>query len=163
MTTSEVVFAAMKEAVTGSSGKALQRKFKVSPLSQKPGDFSLIVQFVKSFISTIEVITYYHFSMSKFVVKYSQGSVVFQISDTNETYFLDLKSDNPSVSKGDGNDPDLIITVESSNMSKLISGELKPQQAFMKGKLKVKGKMNLAMKLTTVLAATKKKIPKSKL
>ena len=71
MTTSEVVFAAMKEAVTGPSGKALQRKFKVSPLSQKPGDFSLIVQFVKSFISTIEVTTYYHFSMSKFVVKYS--------------------------------------------------------------------------------------------
>lgn len=103
--------------------------------------------------------------MSKFMLNFSyyQGSVVFQISDTNETYFLDLKSDNPSVSEGDGNDPDLIVTVESSNMSKLISGELKPQQAFMKGKLKVKGKMNLAMKLTTVLAATKKKIPKSKL
>ena len=55
------------------------------------------------------------------------------------------------------------VTVESSNMSKLITGELKPQQAFMKGKLKIKGKMNLAMKLTTVLVATKKKMPKSKL
>lgn len=55
------------------------------------------------------------------------------------------------------------MTVESSNMSKLITGELKPQQAFMKGKIKIKGKMNLAMKMTTVLVATKKKMPKSKL
>lgn len=69
------------------------------------------------------------------------------------------------MSKGDEstNNPDLIVTVESSNMTKLINGELKPQQAFMKGKLKIKGKMNLAMKLTTVLAATKKKMPKSKM
>lgn len=30
MTTSEVIFAAMKEAVNGPSGKTLKRKFKVS-------------------------------------------------------------------------------------------------------------------------------------
>jgi len=35
--------------------------------------------------------------------------------------------------------------------------------AFMKGMLKIKGKMNLAMKLTAVLAATRKKLPSSKL
>ena len=35
--------------------------------------------------------------------------------------------------------------------------------AFMKGMLKIKGKMNLAMKLTAVLNATRKKLPKSKL
>lgn len=64
---------------------------------------------------------------------------------------------------GNGKDADLTVIIESSNMNKLISGELKPQQAFMKGKLKVKGKMNLAMKLTTVLAATRKKMPKSNL
>jgi putative sterol carrier protein len=40
---------------------------------------------------------------------------------------------------------------------------LKPQQAFMKGKLKIKGKMNLAMKLTSVLVATRKKLPASKM
>jgi len=67
------------------------------------------------------------------------------------------------VGDGNGKDADLTVIIESSNMNKLISGELKPQQAFMKGKLKVKGKMNLAMKLTTVLAATRKKMPKSNL
>ena len=58
---------------------------------------------------------------------------------------------------------DLTVIVTSGNMTKLITGALKPQQAFMKGKLKVKGKMNLAMKLTAVLSATRKKMPKSKL
>jgi hypothetical protein len=35
--------------------------------------------------------------------------------------------------------------------------------AFMKGMLKIKGKMNLAMKLSAVLDATRKKLPSSKL
>lgn len=48
-------------------------------------------------------------------------------------------------------------------MQALITGKLKPQQAFMKGKIKVKGKMNLAMKLTAVLSATRKKLPQSKM
>ena len=72
-----------------------------------------------------------------------QGSVVFKISDTNESFFLDLKSEVPVVSKGEGENPDLVVTVQSSNMSKLITGELKPQQAFMKGKLKIKGNMKV--------------------
>lgn len=48
-------------------------------------------------------------------------------------------------------------------MIKMVRKELNPQQAFMKGKLKIKGKMPLAMKLTSVLAATSKHLPKSKL
>jgi putative sterol carrier protein len=48
-------------------------------------------------------------------------------------------------------------------MGKMINKEIQPQQAFMKGMLKIKGKMNLAMKLTAVLAATRKKLPTSKL
>ena len=48
-------------------------------------------------------------------------------------------------------------------MIKMVRKELNPQQAFMKGKLKIKGKMALAMKLTSVLAATNRYLPKSKL
>jgi 3-hydroxyacyl-CoA dehydrogenase/3a,7a,12a-trihydroxy-5b-cholest-24-enoyl-CoA hydratase len=53
--------------------------------------------------------------------------------------------------------------VSEANMIAMITKKLNPQQAFMKGKLKIKGKMPLAMKLTTVLAATAKKLPQSKL
>jgi putative sterol carrier protein len=67
------------------------------------------------------------------------------------------------VTKGEIENADLTVIVESENMMKLISGELKPQQAFMKGLLKIKGKMNLAMKLTAVLSATRKKMPKAKM
>jgi len=77
---------------------------------------------------------------------------------------LDLKGpDTFSVTKGETENADLTVIVESENMTKLITGALKPQQAFMKGKLKIKGKMNLAMKLTAVLAATRKKMPKANL
>jgi putative sterol carrier protein len=92
-----------------------------------------------------------------------QGIVVFKIYDTDEVFTLDLKGPNFSVTKGETENADLTVIVESENMTKLITGALKPQQAFMKGKLKIKGKMNLAMKLTAVLAATRKKMPKANL
>jgi len=58
---------------------------------------------------------------------------------------------------------DLQVLCTEEVMGKMINKEIQPQQAFMKGMLKIKGKMNLAMKLTAVLAATRKKLPKSKL
>mmetsp|Transcript_25930 Transcript_25930/g.39738 ORF Transcript_25930/g.39738 Transcript_25930/m.39738 type:complete len:122 (+) Transcript_25930:92-457(+) len=94
-----------------------------------------------------------------------KGQVVFRITDTDEVYSLDLKGPVFSVEKGDKNmtSPDLTVIITSENMAALISGALKPQQAFMKGKLKIKGKMNLAMKLNAVLVATRKKLPKPKM
>jgi putative sterol carrier protein len=58
---------------------------------------------------------------------------------------------------------DLQVLCTEEVMGKMINKEIQPQQAFMKGMLKIKGKMNLAMKLTAVLAATRKKLPTSKL
>mmetsp|Transcript_14959 Transcript_14959/g.30145 ORF Transcript_14959/g.30145 Transcript_14959/m.30145 type:complete len:106 (-) Transcript_14959:241-558(-) len=101
---------------------------------------------------------------------HKQGSVVFTISDTNERWYLDLKSDTPSAGKLGNNDdspltgnPDLTVKVSEADMIKMVRKELNPQSAFMSGKLKIKGKMALAMKLTSVLSATGKYLPKSKL
>ena len=95
---------------------------------------------------------------------------MFTISDNNEQWYLDLKSEKPSAGKltaggvgGAPSNPDLSVKVSESDMIKMVRKELNPQQAFMKGKLKIKGKMALAMKLTTVLAATSRYLPKSKL
>ncbi|KAL7437971.1 hypothetical protein ACHAXH_003293 [Discostella pseudostelligera] len=120
MSTTTEVFAAMKEAVTGDGGKALQGKFK--------------------------------------------GTVTFTVGE--DVYSLDLSSPSSrNVSKGDAFDgnADLMVTCSPEVMGKMIRKEVQPQQAFMKGMLKIKGKMNLAMKLTAVLAATRKKLPSSKL
>ena len=98
---------------------------------------------------------------------------MFTISDSNEQWYLDLKSEKPSAGKvnagggggggGPPANPDLSVKVSESDMIKMVRKELNPQQAFMKGKLKIKGKMALAMKLTSVLATTSKHLPESKL
>jgi putative sterol carrier protein len=69
------------------------------------------------------------------------------------------------VTEGDAFDDkaDLKVKCSEEVMMKMIRKELQPQQAFMKGVLKIKGKMTLAMKLTAVLNATRKKLPSSKL
>ncbi|KAL7553418.1 hypothetical protein ACHAWF_016700 [Thalassiosira exigua] len=95
---------------------------------------------------------------------YLQGTVVFEVED--KVYSLDLSSPSSrNVSAGDAFDgkADLKVTCSEEVMGKMIRKEVQPQQAFMKGMLKIKGKMNLAMKLTAVLAATRKKLPQSKL
>jgi putative sterol carrier protein len=44
--------------------------------------------------------------------------------------------------------PNMTLTADSGDFIKLITGELDPMQAFMQGKLKLQGDLNLAMKLT---------------
>jgi len=94
-----------------------------------------------------------------------KGKVVFVINGDN-VYSLDLSSPTDcKVAEGDIFDgkADLQVLCTEEVMGKMINKEIQPQQAFMKGMLKIKGKMNLAMKLTAVLAATRKKLPTSKL
>jgi putative sterol carrier protein len=97
---------------------------------------------------------------------YTKGTVVFTITPDDKVYSLDLSSPtNCKVAEGDVFDgkADLKVICSEEIMGKMINKEIQPQQAFMKGMLKIKGKMNLAMKLTAVLAATRKKLPTSKL
>lgn len=123
---------------------------------------------------------------------YKKGKVVFTINPAGKVYSLDLSSpSNCKVAEGVsthsnfcscscsndviltistlsaqdifGGKADLQVICSEEVMGKMINKEIQPQQAFMKGMLKIKGKMNLAMKLTAVLAATRKKLPSSKL
>eukprot|EP00977_Amphora_coffeiformis_P013806 scaffold3731_cov156-Amphora_coffeaeformis.AAC.4 len=69
-----------------------------------------------------------------------------------ETVSLDVRSNS------DGDTPDLVVKTSLPVLLDLINKKVKPQQAFMKGKLKIRGKMPLAMKLTLVLEATRKNL-----
>lgn len=87
------------------------------------------------------------------------ASVEFQLKEDNKSLRLDVTSKEPK------NKPDLVVITSLKVFHQLLNKKLTPQQAFMGGKLKVKGKMGLAMKLTLILNATRKQLkkPRSKL
>jgi len=87
-----------------------------------------------------------------------KGVVRFNIDGVE--FLLDLKNGSGSIQEGGEGAAELTVTVSDDNFAKLVEGSLNPQQAFMTGKLKIKGAMGLAMKLQPVLKAAR---PKSKL
>ncbi|KAL3779416.1 hypothetical protein HJC23_000518 [Cyclotella cryptica] len=136
MSTTAEVFAAMGEAVAGEGGKTLQKKFKVRDSSTNDENHEAIGDASAPFDA---------------IARHHDGSA--------------LISNSFALSEGDAfdNKADLQVSCSEEIMMKMVRKEIQPQQAFMKGKLKIKGKMNLAMKLTAVLAATRKKLPVAKL
>lgn len=90
------------------------------------------------------------------------GIVRFEVTNVG-TWTLDLKNGDGAVMSGEGSvKPDLVIKVADEDFASLYEGKSNAQQAFMKGKLKVKGNMSLAMKFNQVLTATRKQLEKSK-
>lgn len=75
-----------------------------------------------------------------------------QFDVDGETYTLHIvETDGPV-------DDSLQVKTSIDTLRDLLEKKLSPQQAFMKGKLKIKGKMALAMKLSLVLDATRKQM-----
>lgn len=87
------------------------------------------------------------------LAKKVNGVIQFVITPGG-AWHLDLKSASPAVSAGEKK-ADVTITVSDDDFVAIATGKLNPQQAFMKGKLKLKGNMALAMKLPVVFNAIK--------
>ena len=51
---------------------------------------------------------------------------------------------------------DLTVTMRDGDFMDIAAGKLKPQTAFMRGRLKIKGSMGLAMKLQGVIDVARK-------
>ncbi len=57
-----------------------------------------------------------------------------------------------AVAQGTVDKPDVTIGMEASDFVKMVKGELQPVVAFMQGKIKLQGDMNLAMKVQELFA-----------
>ena len=67
--------------------------------------------------------------------------------DTGGTWTVDLTKDADFVTEGAVDEADCTISMKEDDFVKLWEGKLPGAQAFMMGKLKIKGDMGLAMKL----------------
>jgi putative sterol carrier protein len=73
------------------------------------------------------------------------NSYLFDIDGAGK-WKVDVRDGNVSVTEGEG-DADATISASEETFEKLVNGEQNPTSAYMTGKLKVKGKMDAAMKL----------------
>lgn len=63
-------------------------------------------------------------------------------------WYATIKDGKCEVSKGTHASPKMTLTSDSADYVKIFTGELDGMQAFMQGKIKLAGDLNLAMKLT---------------
>ena len=123
-----------------------------TPAAGKPSPSELSKLDLKS-ASVFELIAQSIEKQGASLVQQVKGVIVFNVSGKPIT--VDLKNGSGSVSVGQQGKPDLVLTVSDADMVALAAGKLNAQQAFMRGKLKLKGNMALAMKLGKVIEAAK--------
>merc|ERR1712232_313292 len=83
------------------------------------------------------------------------GGAVFQLIMGDDKLHIDLKNGSGSV-KWEEDKADVTITLAPVDFEAMAAGKLDGMQAFMSGKLKIKGNMMLAQKLAPILESAKK-------
>ena len=85
--------------------------------------------------------------------------------DLNATIQFDLGGENGGLywvqlgdaevlsGSGPADNPEMTVKALADDWAAVVNGELNPMQAFMSGRLKIAGNMNLAMKLQTLLGS----------
>ncbi|KAG8033956.1 hypothetical protein G9C98_008437 [Cotesia typhae] len=99
-------------------------------------------------------------NLSADLVRKTTAIYQFNITGDNPgTWFLDLKTGNGALEKGKPSQAaDAILTMEANNFFDMFSGKLKPATAFMMGKLKIDGNLQVAMKLEKLMSSLKSKL-----
>jgi putative sterol carrier protein len=109
-------------------------------------------------LKEIEVAMKEAIAMDEDVKKKFNATVLFNVD--GESFPLDARSAaltaaTEESSKTNKRKYDLRVKTSTAILRDILAKKLTPQQAFLKGKLKIKGKMSLAMKLTLVVDATR--------
>jgi putative sterol carrier protein len=71
--------------------------------------------------------------------------------DGGGTWTVDLTKEPGCVSAGPSEAAKCTVSAKAPDFVNIISGKMNPNMAFMSGKIKVKGDMALAMKLTKII------------
>ncbi|XP_072297263.1 sterol carrier protein 2 [Eucyclogobius newberryi] len=91
------------------------------------------------------------------LVKKVGGIFAFKVKDGPEgkeaTWIVDVKNGNGSVSNDPAIKADCTLAASDADLLELMTGQLNPQTAFFKGKLKITGNMGMAMKLQNLQIA----------
>lgn len=77
-------------------------------------------------------------------------SAVYQFNIGDDVYTVAVADGALNISEGPAEKPSIELTMSEEDFIALTKGELNGQQAFLTGKLKIKGDMTLAMKLQSV-------------
>lgn len=97
--------------------------------------------------------------MTPDVIEKTQATFQFEVlGEEAGTWFIDLKSSPGKAGKGKPEfTPDATLTMDSKDFFNMLSGQLKPANAFLSGKLKISGDMRKAMKMEKLMSALKTK------
>lgn len=94
------------------------------------------------------------------LVKQVKGIFVFDVKGEPEPFFVDLKNGAGSCGKGQPSKgkADVTLSMDRNTFVEMFSGKLNPTNAFMKGKLSLKGDLPVAMKLDRLMAQMRSKL-----
>lgn len=98
---------------------------------------------------------------NKQLVNEVRGVFEFHLTGKEEgVWYIDLQNDAGSAGKGSypGGKANCTMTLGSDDFVKMFKGQMNPTQAFMGGKLKIKGDMMMAMKFEKMMGAMKSKL-----
>lgn len=73
--------------------------------------------------------------------------VQFVVSDLEQTWFVDLNAEAPSVSKGPSSKADTVVTLTDEDLTALVKGEGSVQDLYTRGQLRVDGQLSNAKRL----------------
>jgi len=80
------------------------------------------------------------------------GILNFNVTgDQGGKWAVEIRDKVLKVTAGENPKPDILVTMKDGDFVNFINGKLNGQMAFMTGKLKVKGNMQLAMKLNKLI------------
>lgn len=79
------------------------------------------------------------------------AAIQFNIGgDQGGDWYAEIRQSQLSVTQGTVANPKLTIKASSQDIIQMFNGKLNPMQAYMSGKVQVKGDLNLAMRLADV-------------